>query len=557
MLNNNSQEYFLEIEKKNKILRSPISTPASKGASTPNYEKKIENGIIFEKDVSIQLRDGTIIFADIARPQSDVNAAPLIAWGPYGKHVRNNPSRYRPGGMNPEHINEHTRFEAPNPLFWVPHGYAIINVDPRGTWHSKGTASFISEQEAIDFYDVIEWAGTQAWSNGKVGLSGVSYLAVSQWRVAALNPPHLAAINPWEGWTDTYREVAFHGGIPDNYFWEFISGRWSSSINEVEDLVAETYAHPLYDDFWKAKTARPQEINVPAFVVASWSDQGLHTRGTLEGFKKLGSKNKWLYVHGRKKWAHYYAPENVEMAKTFFDHFLHGKNNDLLQWPSVQFEVRKSHFNGEIETATQWPPAETKYKKLYLNPSKLELQEDKPYFESHATYDSKDNESCLEFKFTFKECTKVVGHMALHMHVQAEKATDMDIFIGIKKYNIHGEEVHFPYCAQFDDGPVALGWLRASHRLLDEKESTEHQPILAHQKILKLAEDEIAPVSIEIWPSGTVFESGETISLVIQGSEICKHIALAHYNHLRTLNEGAHKIYSGPERLSYLVIPTI
>lgn len=82
----------------------------------------------------------------------------------------------------------------------MPKGYAIVNPDPRGTWYSEGDATFLSPQEDEDFYDLIEWAGTQPWSNGKVGLSGVSYLTSSQWRVAGLKPPHLAAINPWEGW---------------------------------------------------------------------------------------------------------------------------------------------------------------------------------------------------------------------------------------------------------------------------------------------------------------------------------------------------------------------
>jgi predicted acyl esterase len=554
---NNPHEFYLSIEKKNLLTRNPISTPASKGATPPKYSKEIIGDIIYEIDVSVLLRDGTKIYIDIARPLNIEKSAPLIGWGPYGKHVRNNPSRYRPGGMNPEHISPHTRFEAPNPEFWVPHGYAVISVDPRGTWHSEGIATFISEQEALDFYDLIEWAGQQNWSNGKVGLSGVSYLAVSQWRVAALKPPHLAAINPWEGWTDTYREVAYHGGIPDSYFWEFISGRWSSSVNPIEDLIAETYAHPLFDDFWASKTARPQEIDIPAFVVASWSDQGLHTRGTLEGFKQLGSKEKWLLVHGRKKWAHYYEPSNVEKAKTFFDHFLHEKDNDLKSWPKVELELRDAHFKGNQFSASAWPPAETIYKKLFLYAAKCEMLTSPPAEISCASYASTEPLSNIEFKYTFTETTKVAGHMALHTFVQAESAADMDLFIGIKKYDNKGQEVAFPYCAQFDDGPVALGWLRVSHRLLDEEKSTEHQPILAHQRILKLAEKEIVPVSIEIWPSGTIFHPGESISVIIQGTEICKHIALAHYNHLQTVNLGVHNIYTGGDYPSYLVIPTI
>src|SRR4030066_401802 len=121
-------------------------------------------------------------------------------------------------GLNDEDFNEYTAFEAPDPVYWCRNGYVIINADMRGSWKSEGDLTLMSPQEAEDCYDLIEWAGTRSWSNGKVGMYGVSYLAWSQWRVAALNPPHLAAINPWEGVSDFYREFCFHGGIPETIF---------------------------------------------------------------------------------------------------------------------------------------------------------------------------------------------------------------------------------------------------------------------------------------------------------------------------------------------------
>ena len=92
----------------------------------------------------------------------------------------------------------------------------------------------------------------------------MSYLTTSQWRVAELSPPHLAAINPWEGWNDTYREVVRHGGIPETWFWPYIWQRWGAGVTEMEDLAAETAAHPFYDDFWRSKSADLEKITVPA-----------------------------------------------------------------------------------------------------------------------------------------------------------------------------------------------------------------------------------------------------------------------------------------------------
>src|SRR5699024_875238 len=148
------------------------------------------------------------------------------------------------------------------------HGYAVANVDVRGLWGSEGKATFLSRQEGEDGYDAVEWAGTQEWSTGAVGLTGVSYLAWSQWRIASLRPPHLAAINPNEGASDHYREAAFHGGIPFNLFPSLLESRWIFSRDEVEDLTAMMAKHPLLDHYWQAKNADLSAVEVPAYVVA-------------------------------------------------------------------------------------------------------------------------------------------------------------------------------------------------------------------------------------------------------------------------------------------------
>ncbi len=235
--------------------RAPLSAPESRGGSAPLYRRTIERAMIVERDVAVTMRDGVRLFVDVYRPLDERPAAPLIAWGPYGKHTPNEPARFPYAGLNAEHMSPITPFEGPDPVYWVPRGYAVVTVDPRGLWYSEGIATYLSPEEAQDFYELIEWAGVQPWSNGKVGLSGVSYLASSQWRVAELNPPHLAAINPWEGWADTYREVAYHGGIPDTWFWPYLWTRWGASSTMIEDWHAEMQEHPYFDAFWASKAA--------------------------------------------------------------------------------------------------------------------------------------------------------------------------------------------------------------------------------------------------------------------------------------------------------------
>src|SRR5580658_3229459 len=219
-----------------------MNSPEFRGAKARSYLSTRSNDMLIERDVQIPTRFGFSLYADVFRPADrNLRAAPLLAWTPYGKHDPAPLARLYPTcGVQAHWISELTIFEAPDPAYWVGKGYAVVTIDIPGTWYAQSPATYLSPEEALAFYDAIEWAGTQDWSNGRVGLSGVSYLTVMQWRVAELNPPHLAAINPWEGWSDTYREVVRHGGIPETFFWNYIQVRWGASDHPVEDLWAET-----------------------------------------------------------------------------------------------------------------------------------------------------------------------------------------------------------------------------------------------------------------------------------------------------------------------------
>jgi len=541
----------------------PLDDPETRGGKPPVYRRSVEHGMIVERDLAVTLRTGIKVYVDLFRPADGKPAAPLIAWSPYGKHTPNDLNRFPNAGINPNHLSPYTPFEGPDPLYWVPRGYAVIVVDKPGTWYSEGRATYLSPEEAQDFYDVIEWAGTQPWSNGKVGLTGVSYLAQTQWRVAELNPPHLAAMNPWEGWSDTYREAAGHGGMFDSWFWPFLCRRWSASSTEVEDLIAETREHPFFDAFWQSKAADFSKIKAPAFIVASWTDQGLHTRGTVEGFKKIASGRKWLEIHGRKKWGYYYEPESVKRLQAFFDHFLKGAEGTLDGWPKVRLEIRERYCAGEIRNENEWPIARTNYTKLYLAAQHGALQREPLREAGTFKYDAVGqgpDPVRAQFEFTFAERTDLIGNMKLKLYLSVVLADDADIFVGIQKLDRDGKIVPFAYYAQFDDGPVALGWLRASHRELDLVASTEYQPVHTHQRPLKLEAGEVVPLDIEIWPSGTRFEAGDKLRLIVQGTDINKYSKEqypVYFRHEDTVNKGLHVIHTGGEHDSHLLVPVV
>jgi len=553
----------------------PLSAPEELGARPPEYRRTLEQGVLIERDVAVAMRDGVKIYVDVFRPADEKPAPPILAWGPYGKHSPTNMAKQFPRAGITAQLSAYTAFEAPDPMHWAAAGYAVLNVDPRGTWFSEGTATYLSPEEAQDVYDLVEWAGTQPWSNGKVGLLGVSYLACVQWSAAAAQPPHLAAIIPWEGWSDFYCEVITHGGIPETSFWAYLPSRWGRSKTQVEDLKRETEEHPLFDSFWQSKAADLSRITVPAYVVASWTDQGLHTRGTLEGFKRMSSKQKWLEVHGRKKWAYFYEPGSVKRQQAFFDCFLKGIENEVPAWPKVRLEVRERYYVGAERRENEWPIERTAYTRLYLDARDGSLKREPVGVEASCRYEAAyDANGRARFDFKFDRRTDLVGHMKLKVWMKPEGSDDMDVFVAVLKLDAKGEVVPFAFYAQFEDGPVALGWLRASHRELDPARSTEHQPVLLHRRELKLKDGEAVPLEIEIWPSGTRFEAGESLRLLTMSSDFKKPeadpsgaagaaglpktvrpspLAL----HTASVNRGHHVILSGGRYDSYLLAPVI
>ncbi len=545
-------------------LRAPYGNPKERGAPPPDFSRTVEHGMIIERNVAVPMRDGARLYADVFRPATERPGPPIVIWTPYGKHWYGALELDPNTAVRADMLSRYATFEGADPLYWVPLGYVVVNVDARGTWYSEGTSTFLSPEEAESFYDVIEWAGVQPWSTGKVGLTGVSYLSQSQWKTAALQPPHLAAMNIWEGWSDTYREVARHGGIPDTSFWtKVVANAWGVSTHPIEDIVQETVEHPLFDEFWASKVAEFSQIVTPAFIVASWTDQGLHERGTLEGFKKIASRHKWLEIHGRKKWSYYYEPHSVARLQAFFDKFLKGMDSPIDEWPKVLLEVREKYYVGEQRGENEWPIARTRYARLHLDARSGTLRPEPVAAAAACRYDalgSGPGRHRAEFEYAFVETTELTGHMKLRLFMAAESADDMDIFVGVYKFDARGEFVPMAYYTYFDDGPVALGWLRASHRELDAAASTEYQPVLRHRQELKLEPGQVVPLDIEIWPSGTLFEAGSRLRLIVQGTDLQKYSKTRHpvyTRHEDSVNHGAHIIHTGGATDSHLLIPIV
>lgn len=517
--------------------------------------------IRFERNVPAAMDDGIELMTNVFRPDDEARHPVIVTLSPFGKDKMPGDELFH---IMPDSglilTSEYTAFESPDPVFWVPNGYVVVSADCRATNASGGdTFEHSSKRMARDFHDLVEWAADQAWCDGNVGSTGVSYLGLTQWLGAAENPPHLKAIIPWEGFNDYYREHIFHGGMADTGFVHNIWGRgtdpetgWIAKGATAENIMAEQADRPLMDDFWRSKHPDLSAITVPAYVGTSWATQGLHTRGSLEGFKQMSSEHKWLEVHGRKEWESYYDRECMERQRRFLDRFLKGAPSGIAELPAVRLEVRDRFYEGRTRFADDFPVPGTEYRPLFLDAAAGTLSPDPVPGDASVGYDEGGH---AEWRIAFAEATDIVGHMKLKLWVSAERADDMDLHVGVRKFDSHGNEVHMLDFQHNERGVAAIGWLRVSHRELDDERSTPYQPWYKHESLAKLEPGEIVPVEIEIMASGTGFGPGDQLLLIVQGHDIITNPR--RFTHDDTVNQGRHVIHAGGGYDSHLLVPVL
>ncbi|UZJ51994.1 hypothetical protein CBS101457_001314 [Exobasidium rhododendri] len=527
------------------------------------HSHAISPDITIERNVRLPMRDHVTLSVNVFHPSTKGPHPVILAVSPYGKDDASQNERFRKvpnAHLGEISISDVVAFEAPDPDVWCKFGYIVIQGDTRGQGLSDGDTGPFAQQDQEDYYDLIEWAGTQSWCTGAVGLLGVSYLAISQWSVAPLRPPHLKAIVPWEGWNDFYRRFHF-GGIPETGFMPWL---WDYSVlpahNPKSGFVQARYIedaadHPLRDQYWIDREYALERIEVPALINASFSDQGLHTRDTFEAFKTIGSKDKWLVTHRQPKWESFYSTEARNLQKLFLDFYLRNEGPGLSNQPKVTIRVHKTRSEYTTMTADSWPVPSTSYMKRYVNLNEATLDASTIEHEAAASYVANSDHG-ITLDFRLDRAIKVVGNSKLRIWVSSEEADDMDLFVGLKKLDAQGEEVLFQgFGGVNPNDVVSRGWLRVSHRELDPKRSRPEQPFLLHERLLPLSPGEVVPVDIEILPTATQFEAGNTLRVVIQGQRIEPDAPLLAFD--RPVNKGKHIIHAGGRYDSHLLIPLV
>ena len=530
-----------------------MNKPGSTTDHDPLMKSEIRDGMNIDWDVPIEMDDGLLLRADIFRPPAQGKYPVIMTHGPYAKGlafqegfksmwdrmVAAHPDV--PAGSS----NKYQNWEVVDPEKWVPDGYVCIRVDSRGAGRSPGRMAVWSPRETRDFYDCIEWAAVQPWCNGKVGLNGISYYAMNQWQVAALQPPHLAAICVWEGAADFYRDVYRHGGIvnmmPLRWYprqvqsvqhgvgergrKSHVTGEWVAGPQTLsdealarnrDDLETDVLAHPLDDDYYQSRSPLWDKVTVPLLSANNWGGQGLHSRGNFEGYLRAASKQKWLEAHGLAHWPHFYTNYGRLLQKKFFDYFLKGDKNGWDRQPPVQLQVRHPGEKFVERHENEWPLARTQWTKFFLESGSKRLQREAPAAPASLAYDTAGDgiTFCLPPQ---TEPLEITGPVACKLFVSSA-TNDADIFAVLRVFDPDGKEVTFQGALD-PRTPIGQGWLRASHRKLDPKLAKPYRPYHTHDEVQPLTPGDIYELDVEIWPTCIVVPLGYRVAFTIRGKD--------------------------------------
>jgi predicted acyl esterase len=516
-------------------------------------KSEVRDGMQIDWDAPIEMSDGLVLRADIFRPLKEGHYPVILSSGPYAKGLefkQGYPSNWqRLVEAAPEVLqgstNKHQNWELVDPERWVPAGYVCVRVDSRGSGRSPGYMNLWSKQVTQDLYECIEWAGVQPWSNGKVGLNGISYYAMNQWHVAPLKPPHLAALCIWEGNADFYREQARHGGILS----DMVGGWYPRQVLSVQhgvgdrgkrsvvtgdtvagpetlpeeelaknrdDLGGQLLKRELYDDFYAERRGAVEKIDVPLLSAGNWGGQGIHPRGNIEGFLAAGTDRKWLEMHGHTHFTHFYSRYGEALQRKFFDHFLKGEDTGWNQQPRVSLNIRRPGEQFTLRAENEWPLARTQWTKYYLQPEAKTLGTTAPPMETALTYEAL-GDGLRFFTPPMERELEITGPIAAKLWLSSE-TKDADVFLVLGVYDPSGTEVTF-IGSNDPRTPVGLGWLRASHRKLDTKLSKPYRPYHTHDEKQPLTPGEVYELDVEIWPTCIVVPPGYRVALTVRGKD--------------------------------------
>jgi predicted acyl esterase len=567
---------------------NPSSIVLPKGHKLCSTSLPLPIPIHVQYDIPIKVRDGATLYADIYLPSpSPKPVSAIVAWSPYGKNFNGiSMLSHLPWGLGipPGTLSGLEKFEGPDPAVFCAKGFAVVNVDSRGCGHSDGTIAIMGSQEAEDGYDVIEALAKMDWCSGSIGLAGNSHLAIIQWFIAALKPPSLKAIAPWEACGDLYREQFVRGGIFDAGLFDFIIKTNIRGGFAIEDFKGMYDRAPKGDAaYWKDKRADIEKVEIPTFISASYTSF-VHTMGSIRGWLQVNSPHKWLRICPWQEWYDLWnCPESSEELAAFFDRFLNGQENKFEETPKVRICLLKFTEDPVVDLVVDdYPLPQTQYKKMYFLPdNKLDFQA--PTESNSITYNSEKYLDCAAFTYTFSETTRLAGLPKAVFYLSTPDSNDMDIYVILRKLDKSGKmllNLNIPWSSIAEQGAYAdkideipkrnvnnlmfhsgsMGILRASRRAIDPSRSLhENYPFHPHDTDEYVPPGEIVKLEIGIWAMGVQYEAGESIRVEVHGNNptLRGEFGTVEKPFANLASKGIHRVHIGGDCASHVILPFI
>ncbi len=562
--------------------------------SQPIYQVKLE------KDVYVPARGGVRLCVDVFRPDADGRFPALLAYGQYGKELEEIgltfPPQARPSPLWDGAI------EAGDTNYIVSRGYVHVVADARGTGKSEGECyGFLGtggDWEGKDCCDLIEWIAKQPWCNGNVGMVGISYLGAVQILAAAERPPHLKAIFCNGGHFDMY-EWAYHGGImwlmpraalegrggDSGVAWRNVGSAAMKKLGKKEferrirerlqdpdvknypnfiHLLEYPQPHPQFIDwivnpfdgpFYQQDNpiSKADRIKIPVHISVKWG-RGWTVDGTIDCYHALKGP-KWLELHPLPPMQERPFHEYHDIMLRWYDYWLKGIDTGVTKEPPIKVfieGIRKWRYEKE------WPLARTRWTEFYLRPRHQLLSLPEPlgvesvppdgFYQPPLTVTT--NVQVLRYATApMAEDTEVTGPGALYMFAAID-TDDTNFIVKLNDVDPSGNR-----------SPVSTGWLKASHRELDESKSRPWRPHHPHTRAIPVVPGEIHRYAIRIYSMSWVFKAGHRIELEVRSQEASDDPQAAllppDASHLPSGRATTHKIYRDKEHPSPLLLPII
>jgi predicted acyl esterase len=525
--------------------------------------------IVLKENIMVSMRDGIRLAVDVHRPKTRDRVPALLSISPYGKERQRYPGGFIAKKGQPYPGGIFRQVEAGDTKYFVSRGYAHVIADSRGSAPSEGQWGLMSADEQQDGHELVEWCARQPWCDGNVAMVGESYYAQIQYLVAATQPPHLRTIVPFDGWTDIYRDLVFHGGLfSQGFFAPWISivcdrilpelgtrppKKWMPAQNIIGDTVTRNPTDGPY--YWERSSyTKFERIKVPTYHIISPTHY-VHYRGQLIAYNNIDTPKKLLVTAGMP-WPLLYHPAlNLEITR-WLDYWLKGIDNGIIGEPPVTLFIQGSN---EWRFEFEYPLHRTRWTKLYLHSDERGageppfglLSEQVPDSESTDSYDYPETDGLVDANKPvlayltppLSEDMEVVGPVSLTLYASST-ATDT---AWIAKIDDVAPDGSFKVASK--------GWLKASHRDVDEDRSGPGQPFHTHANPTPLNSKEVYKFEIEIWPIFRNFKAGHRLRLRL-ASKDSRMWDIANF-HAAVEQPATNTIYHDRGYPSHLLLPVI